>query len=152
MTSHPPNPRKILVIVKDHRVTQILGYVVVVIFLFLAGARVQGASHKADTVNRNLALYNARQIVALKKVNEQQQQAVKSLCAFTEDLKDRIAGGDLQIRRSRKFLLDNPKGTGAITGKLIQQGIQTQQKMIDGQRRTLSSLTKYLTCPVPPIP
>lgn len=79
----------------------------------------------------------------------QGKRGAEADCALAQDLSDRAFAAQDALAKSRQFFIDHPHALGDIPRKLIAQGFVTQQKLIDGEIRTIRVLKKKLvTCKV----
>jgi hypothetical protein len=129
-----------------HRVSRWLGYIGIFLLILYFGQRSEAAKDSADRANANRIEQTQAQLDAIKAVNHRQDSAVKALCRFTADLRQRKNAGAVKLARSRKFLRDNPQGIPGIPRSLIEQGIQDDERTLEGQHRTLKALNGPLHC------
>lgn len=118
------------------------GYLLAVLVCTVLSSIAWAKVHNQQVVIRTQQAQIAKQALAGKR-------SADANCALAQDLSDRAIAAQIALAQSRQFFKDHPHALGDIPRSLIAQGFVTQQKLIDGQIRTIRVLKKKLvTCVV----
>ncbi len=91
-------------------------------------------------------IHSGQQDRRLQAAVQQGVQAHTANCALKNDLEDRISSETKALAASKEAFTKNPNLLPGVPHKLIQQGWDAQQAVIDGQTRTAILLDKALSC------
>ena len=64
-----------------------------------------------------------------------------ALCSLRADLESRIVQAENQITQTVHYLASHPKGFPGVPAAVIKQNLNAQRQTLDGQRRTVTSLS-----------